>query len=123
MFSDSSLLKRKAISHLESNDAQSYDVIKHIALDVAEDPSVRASAIGRLSANTFPQATNILLTLLQTLNADDAVMIAAIEDNLLTTPTPSIVQALRIKAEGLPDPQLRTFMINKLENTTKGTTR
>ena len=123
MFSEPSLLKRKAISHLEINDTQTRELIKRVALDDAEDPSVRASAIGRLTANGFPEATNILLTLLGTLNANDAVMVAAVEDSLLTAPTPNILQALRIKAEGLSDPQLRSFMIKRLEKVAKGTTQ
>ena len=120
MFSDASLLKRRAVSHLEINDPQSHDLIKHIALDGAEDPGVRANAISRFTAVDFPEATDLLLNLLQTLKADDAVMLAAIEDNLLTTPNPNIVQAIQTKAEGLSDPQLRSLMIKRLEKITKG---
>ena len=118
MFSDLSLLKRKAISHIAINDPQSHDLIEHIALDTTEDPSVRADAIAKFTPRDFPTSTAILLNLFQTLNSDDAVLLASIEDNLLTTPTPNILQAIRTKAEGLSDPQLRNFMIKRLEKTT-----
>jgi hypothetical protein len=118
IFSDSSLLKRRAISHLEVSDPQNRDLIEHIALDATEDPSVRADAIGRFTPKDFPASMTVLLNLFQTLNSDDAILLASIEDNLLTTPTPNILQAIRTKAEGLSDPQLRNFMIKQLEKTT-----
>jgi hypothetical protein len=120
MFSDSSLLKRKAISHLEVSDTQNRDHIKHIVLDANEDPSVRAEAIGKFTPKDFPDSATVLLSLFQILNSDDAVLLAAIEDNLLTIPSPSILQAIRTKAEGLSDPQLGNFMIKRLEKITNG---
>jgi HEAT repeat protein len=120
MFSDSSLLKRKAISHLEASDPQNRDLIEHVALDATEDPSVRAEAISKFTQKDFPESTTDLLNLFQTLNSDDAVLLASIEDNLLIAPTPSILQTIRTKAEGLSDPQLRNFMVKRLEKITNG---
>lgn len=119
MFTDASLVKRRAVDHLDINDPQSQVLIKHIVLDEAEDPSVRANAISRLTATDYPDATNILLNLLRNLDANNAVMIAAIEDNLLTTPSPTIVRAIQSKAEDLSDPQLRVFMLKRLQTITK----
>jgi hypothetical protein len=121
MFSDASLLKRKAIAYLDLNNEQIYKLDQNIALDATEDPSVRAAAISRLTPNTFPSSTNILLTLLQSANSDDAVVLAATEDSLLTTPTPNILQAIQTKAGGLSDSQLRDFMIKRLEKITNAT--
>jgi hypothetical protein len=121
IFSDASLLKRRAISHLEINDPQSHDLIKQIVLDAGEDPTVRSKAISRFTPDEFPEAIKTLLDLLQTMTSAEGVLLLAIEDNLLTRPSPSILEAIRTKAEGLSDPQLRNFIIKRLENTTKGT--
>jgi hypothetical protein len=121
IFSDASLLKRRAISHLEINDPQSHDLIKQIVLDAGEDPTVRSKAISRFTPVEFPEAIKTLLDLLQTANSAEGVLLLAIEDNLLTRPSPSILEAIRTKAEGLSDPQRRNFIIKRLENTTKGT--
>lgn len=121
MFSDASLLKRKAIAHLDLNNPQTYKRDQDIALDSTEDPSVRAAAIRGLTPDSFPSSTNILLGLLQSANSDDAVVLAATEDSLLTTPTPNILQVIRTKAGGLSDPQLRDFMIKRLEKITNST--
>ena len=120
MFSQASLVKRRAVSRLELSDAQCQALIKQIALDGEEDPTVRADAIRKLTPAAFPEAADALLRLLSTLKDQDAVMLAAIEDNLLAAPNPAIIQALRAKAEALSDPQLRRFMINRLEKSTKG---
>jgi len=123
MFSDASLLKRRAIAYLGLKDSQTYDLVEHIALDSTEDPSVRAAAITKLSPKEFPGSANDLLGLLQAANSQDAVLLAATEDSLLTTPTPSILRAIQTKAEGLSDPQLRNFMIQRLKQVTNGGTQ
>jgi hypothetical protein len=120
IFSDASLLKRKAIAYLDLNNPQTYALDQHIALDTTEDPSVRAAAISRLTPKTFPLSTDLLLGLLQNANSDDAVLLAATEDSLLTTPTPNVLQAIRTKADELSDPQLRNFMIKRLEKIANG---
>jgi hypothetical protein len=120
IFSNASLLKRRAISYLDLSSQQAYNLTENIALNPNEDPSVRAAAITKLAPSEFPQSTNMLLGLLQTADSNDAILLVVTEDSLLTTPTPNIIQAIQTKAAELPDPQLRNLMIQKLNKITNG---
>lgn len=119
-FSDPSLVKRRAISHLDVSMPDNQALIERLVLDDNEDPSVRAEAITKYTPEEFPESTTVLLKLMQSLSSNDAIILASIEDNLLASPTPKIIQAIRTKADELSDPQLRNFMIQRLEKKITG---
>ena len=119
-FSEASLPKRAAIPHLDMHNPETYDLVKTMALNENEDPGVRAKAISRFTPAEFPEATAMLLQLLQKLDADNTVPLRAVVDTLLTSATPERIQAIRTRAAELSDPQVRTLILKRTELATKG---
>jgi len=119
-FSESSLLKRAAISHLDMRNPAIFEAVKNIALDDNEDAGVRAKAIGRFMPMEFPGEVGMLLELLKKLDADNAVALRAIVDVLLTAPTPERVEAIRSRADELSDAEVRKLLLRRIEIATQG---
>lgn len=115
IFSDASLMKRKAIANLEMGDQRSRDLIQEIVQDATEDPTVRAKAISKFTEGNFPGSTDVLLDLLEHAQPDEGVLLTAIQENLLRRPTNRVTEAIRSKAERLSDQQLSKFLISRLE--------
>ncbi|NOS71806.1 MAG: hypothetical protein HOP33_17990 [Verrucomicrobia bacterium] len=118
-FSEPSLLKRAAIPHLNMNNPEVFALVRRIALDDAEDPGVRAKAIGRFTPTEFPAETGMLLEMLGKLDANDTVPLRAVVDTLLTAPTPDRIQTIRAKADEMTDPQIRNLLRKRIEIATQ----
>ena len=119
-FSEATLPKRAAIPHLDMRNPETYELVKQTALNENEDPGVRAKAISRFTPASFPEATEMLLQLLRSLDADNTVPLRAVVDTLLTSATPQRIQAIRTRADELSDPQVRTLILKRIELATKG---
>lgn len=119
-FSESSLVKRAAISHLDMHNTDVYQAVKKIAFDDNEDPGVRAKAIARFKPADSPKEDGILMDLLGKLDTDMSVPLRATIDALLTAPTPERIEAIRRRLAQLSDPQVRDLLLKKVELAAKG---
>jgi hypothetical protein len=115
-FSKESLSKRAALEHVDMGEPQTFALVLSIAQDEGEDPGVRAKAISRCNARDYSEADEWLLPLLDRTPADDAVVLSAVVEALLSNPTSERLKAIRTRCDIIEDRVVHALIEKRVQS-------
>jgi hypothetical protein len=113
--SEGTLAKRSALALLDARDPPTRQLLTSIALEEAEDPSIRAKAIGRIATVVSPETDKVLTGLLSTTPEDNLIVLRAVVDALAVRSPAADLGFVKQRITQLTDPQIRKVLSHRLE--------
>ncbi|NWH06866.1 HEAT repeat domain-containing protein [Desulfobacter latus] len=109
-FSESSLIKRTAVSSLDASDKEIVAFLRQTAIDDEENEGVRRRALLKLSESGEPGITAFMISLLQEVSPAESILLKGCVEALLILNDPAGIQSIQTKLENTEDLDIRNLI-------------